>query len=271
MINANVKKQVANKAKKKLPITKRLQNLVIEFDYADFFNSLLWAIIVALIIRTMLFEPFKIPSGSMIPTLQIGDYIFATKYSYGYSKHSLPLSIPLFSDRILFQEPKRGDIIVFRGVRDPSIHYIKRLIGLPGDIIQLKKGILYINNQAIEKKPAGDFRSFGKYGESINYKMYIEKLADDVSYTILDANLNSHHDFPDDTPEYTVPLKMYFFMGDNRNNSTDSRYQKEMGFIPEENLVGKASFIFWSRDFNLYDLLTAFDTGRAFKLINNEN
>lgn len=271
MINATTKKTAASKAKKKLSITKQLQNMVIEFDYADFFNSLLWAIIIALIIRTMIFEPFKIPTGSMIPTLQVGDYIFATKYSYGYSKHSLPLSIPLFNGRIMFQEPKRGDIIVFRGVKDPSIHYIKRLIGLPGDKIQLKRGILYINGQALEKKLAGNFKSFGKLGEPFHYTIYTEKLSDHLSYQILDANLNEHRDFPDDTPEYDIPPQMYFFMGDNRNNSTDSRFQNEMGFIPEENLVGRAAFIFWSRDFNIYDLVTQFDTGRAFTLIHNEN
>lgn len=270
-MNANTKKHSANKRRKALPITKQIQNLIVEFDYADFFNSLLWAIIVALIIRTMLFEPFKIPSGSMIPTLRVGDYIFATKYSYGYSKHSLPLSVPLFSGRVMFQEPHRGDIIVFRGVKDPETHYIKRLIGLPGDKVQVKKGVLYINDKEVERKSAGDFKSSGKFGETINYKIYTEKLEPNVSYQTLDANLNNHRDFPDDTPEYLVPEKMYFFMGDNRNNSTDSRYQKSMGFIPQDNLVGKATFIFWSSDFNLYDLVTNFNTGRAFQLITNEN
>jgi signal peptidase I len=246
-------------------------NKITEFDYAEFFRSLLWAIIIALIFRTMLFEPFKIPSGSMMPNLLVGDYLFASKYSYGYSKHSLPFSIPIFNGRVMFDEPERGDIIVFKGVKDPQIHYIKRLIGLPGDTVQVKRGTLYINDKEIERWQIGNYTRIGSYGEHINHSEYVELLPNGIQYKVLDANLNNHREFPDETIKYQVPAGHYFFMGDNRNHSVDSRFLNQMGFVPEENLVGKAVFMFWTEDFSIQKFLTEFKTGRAFKVIENEN
>ncbi len=244
---------------------------VVDFDYQEFFRSLLWAIIIALIFRTMLFEPFKIPSGSMMPNLLVGDYLFASKYSYGYSKHSLPFSIPLFKGRVLFDQPERGDIIVFKGVKDPQTHYIKRLIGLPGDTVQVRRGVLYVNEQEVERWQSGDYKRTGHFGETINYSEYIEMLPNGVLYKVLDANIDNHREFPDETIKYEVPKGYYFFMGDNRNHSVDSRFLNQMGFIPEENLVGKAVFMFWTEDFSIVDFLTQLKTGRAFTVIGNEN
>lgn len=250
---------------------KYVKQKIIEFDYHDFFKSLLWAIVIAVIFRSMLFEPFRIPSGSMIPNLLIGDYLFASKYSYGYSKHSLPFSIPLFKGRIMEKSPERGDIIVFKGVNDPDTHYIKRLVGLPGDVIQVKKGALYINDQVVPRDRTGNYIRKGQFGEHINYTEYQETLPNGIMYRVLDANENHHMDFPDQTIKYIVPNGHFFFMGDNRNHSVDSRYLKQMGYVPYENLVGKAQFLFWTEDFSILDFITKLKTGRAFKLISDEN
>ncbi len=271
--NSKNSKKPAKSLVKSLPKSgkKYLVNKITEFDYAEFFRSLLWAIIIAIIFRTMLFEPFKIPSGSMMPNLLVGDYLFAAKYSYGYSKHSLPLSLPLFKGRVLFESPERGDIIVFKGVKDPEIHYIKRLVGLPGDTVQVKRGILYINDTEVDRWEIGTYTRIGAYGEHIKHTEYVELMPNGVQYKVLDANLFNHREFPDETIKYQVPEGHYFFMGDNRNHSVDSRFLNQIGFVPEENLVGKAVFMFWTQDFSIFNLLTKFDSGRAFKLIENED
>jgi len=250
---------------------KYISGYINNFDYSEFFRSLLWAIIIALIFRTILFEPFKIPSGSMLPNLQVGDYLFTSKYSYGYSKHSMPFSPPLFKGRILENMPERGDIIVFKGAKDPQTHYIKRLIGIPGDTVQVKRGVLYLNDAEVPRQPSGDYKIAGKYGEQINYSKYTETLPNGVKYTVLDANENFHMSFPDETIKYEIPQGYFFFMGDNRNNSIDSRFLNQMGLIPAENLVGKALFMFWTEDFSIVDFFTSLNTGRAFKVIENEN
>ena len=234
-------------------------------DMQDLFSSLLWAIIIALIFRSFAFEPFKIPSGSMIPTLQVGDYLFASKYSYGYSRYSFPFGVPLFKGRIFFTEPKRGDIIIFKGMRDPQTFYIKRLIGLPGDIIQMKSGVLHINGKPIDRKYLGLSSQKGVYGENINFKEFLETL-EKVEYTAryaVGANLSA---FPDTTDEYKVPEAHYFFMGDNRNMSIDSRFD-QIGIVGQDRLVGKAAFLFWTKDFDFLKFITNLDTGRAFRLV----
>lgn len=199
------------------------------------------ALLLAMIIRTVLFQPFTIPSGSMMPTLLVGDYIFVNKFAYGYSKYSLPFSPDLFSGRILASEPKRGDVIVFRLPTDPNIDYIKRLIGLPGDRIQMIGGVLHINGQAIPKQPDGKFTSDYRLDPGSDVPIFRETLDNGKTYDTLDQSPDSRGD---NTREFVVPAGHYFFMGDNRDNSLDSRF--DVGYVPAENLVGRASVIFFS-------------------------
>lgn len=245
-----------------------LKQTILNINYKEWFSALLWAAVIAIIFRTLMFEPFRIPSGSMIPTLMVGDYLFTEKYKYGYSKYSVPFGIPIFEGRLWFSPPKRGDVIVFKGVNDPYEYYIKRLIGLPGDTIQMKKNVLYINNVPVGRKYIGEFMRPGSMGENIEYSKYLETLPNGIEYETLDANINEHNSFPNNTPKYHVPAHHYFFMGDNRDNSTDSRFLNNMGYVPEDRLVGKAVLLFWSSDFSFIDLVTKGNPGRAFNFIN---
>ena len=199
------------------------------------------ALLLALVIRTLLFQPFSIPSGSMRPTLLEGDYLFVTKWSYGYSRHSLPFSPPLFSGRIWGGTPARGDVVVFKFPPDPSLDYIKRVIGLPGDRIQMKAGELFINGEAVKREKTGEIDNPDITEMRRPVDVYRETLPNNVSYDTLDIDPNS---IGDETREFLVPAGHYFMMGDNRDNSTDSRFN--VGFVPEENLVGRASIIFFS-------------------------
>ncbi|TPW33441.1 signal peptidase I [Martelella alba] len=199
------------------------------------------ALLLALIIRTFLFQPFTIPSGSMMPTLLVGDYIFVNKFSYGFSKYSFPFAPNLFSGRIFGSEPKRGDVVVFRYPPNPSIDYIKRVIGLPGDHVQVKGGIVYINGKAVPRSPDGTFTSDYRNDPGIDIPVYRETLDDGVTYDTLDEINGSRGD---NTREFIVPADHYFMMGDNRDNSLDSRF--DVGFVPAENLVGRASVVFFS-------------------------
>jgi signal peptidase I len=207
-------------------------------------KTIVYAMLIAIAIRTVAFEPFNIPSGSMIPTLLVGDYLFVSKYSYGYSRFSLPLSPPLFSGRIFGHLPQRGDVAVFKLPRDNSTDYIKRIIGLPGDTIQMIHGQLYINGKVVERQPDGDYLAEGD-GPQMLLKRYIETLPNGKKHFILKAS----DDQPlDNTQEYKVPEGDVFAMGDNRDNSLDSRVLNAVGFIPLENLVGRAEFLFFSID-----------------------
>jgi len=239
-------------------------------DVIELARAVLWAVVLALLFRSFFYQPFKIPSGSMLPNLHVGDYLFASKFPYGYGKFSFPVEIPFTGRKLSFWEPVPGDVIVFKGEKDKENFYIKRLIGLPGDVVQIKKGKVFVNGAEIQRSNKGNFTRIGPYGEKTIYSKYVEMLPSGKSYIVLDANLNNHDDFPDQTIKYKVPKGHYFFMGDNRNNSIDSRFLNDMGFIPEENLVGRADFIFWSSDFSIIDFFTRMDTGRAFKVLSDE-
>jgi len=199
------------------------------------------ALLLALVIRTFLFQPFSIPSGSMRPTLLEGDYLFVTKWAYGYSRYSLPFSPPLFSGRIWGGEPERGDVVVFKYPPDPSLDYIKRVIGLPGDHIQMREGQLYINGTAVPREKIGQIDNVDITELARPVDIYRETLPNGVSYETLDLSPNS---VGDNTREFVVPEGHYFMMGDNRDNSTDSRFS--VGYVPAENLVGRANIIFFS-------------------------
>ena len=201
------------------------------------------ALLIALVIRTFLFQPFNIPSGSMKATLLVGDYLFVSKYSYGYSHYSLPLSPPLFSGRLLsFAEPARGDIVVFRLPKDDTTDYIKRVIGLPGDSIQMVDGVLHINGQPVKRERIEDFIDEDEGGRSTRVRRWRETLPNGVTYTTLDLPYNLQ---ADNTEVYHMPPENYFMMGDNRHNSTDSRFP-QVGYVPFENIVGRAQLIFFS-------------------------
>lgn len=257
--------------KEKINLKQKVVNYLNSIDYEDNMKSLLWAAVIALIFRTFLFEPFRIPSTSMLPTLRVGDFFFASKYDYGYSMYSLPIGSDYFEGRIMGSAIPRGDIVVFKIPKD-SQYYIKRIVGLPGDRIQLKRGDLYINDIPCQRKYEGVYKDIGPVGQIRIFNKYVETLPNGVRYHILDSNINNHRDFPDTTAEYIVPQGHYFMMGDNRNNSRDSRYiggVGEMGFIPERNIVGKAYFILWTATFSPEKLWNEFDSVRDFKLLHN--
>ena len=218
-------------------------------------KTLAYAGAIAFGVRSIVVEPFNIPSGSMIPTLLIGDFLFVSKYSYGYSRYSFPLSPPLFgwakNGRILGSFPHRGDVIVFRFTKDTSIDYVKRVIGLPGDKIQIKEGQLYVNGQLAPRDGQGDFEVPDEQGMRVLAKRYTESLPGGVKHDILKYTDEERFDpgseiDPNNTAEYVVPEGDLFMMGDNRDNSSDSRFQNSLGFVPLENVVGKAQFIFFS-------------------------
>lgn len=217
-----------------------------EGGWRDIVTIFVHALIIAFVVRVFLYQPFNIPSGSMQSTLLIGDYLFVSKLSYGYSRYSFPFGLNLFSGRIFAAEPKRGDVVVFKLPRDNSTDYIKRVIGLPGDEINVRGGMLYINGRQVPRRKVDDFVQVDSDGREQRTPRYEETLPNGVKYYVLDARSNGEFD---DVGPYRVPAGHYFMMGDNRDNSTDSREQSPrygVGYVPFENLVGRADIIFFS-------------------------
>ena len=208
----------------------------------DTVKTIVYAVLLAVLIRSLIIEPFRIPSGSMYPTLEVGDYLFVTKYTYGYSKHSFPFSLVPIKGRIFAHAPERGDIVVFKYPKDNRTDFIKRVIGLPGDTIQVSRGKLYINDKLIDRKSVGKYILTEYVVRPETYQEYIETLPEGLTHHILE--ISDHENKVDNTPKLTVPEGHYFVMGDNRDRSDDSRVH--VGFVPEENLVGKARFLFFS-------------------------
>ena len=205
-------------------------------------KSIAFAVFIALLIRSFIAEPYNIPSGSMKPNLLVGDFIFVSKYSYGFSKHSLPFSIPLIPGKIFANTPERGDVVVFKTPENNRTDYIKRVIGLPGDKIEIKNGIIFINGSEILRKKLNDFIDTDNKSSNKRVRMYNEYFFN-KEINILDITDNG---IADNTQLFNVPENHFFVMGDNRDNSQDSRFISTVGFIPYENLVGKAQFIFFS-------------------------
>tara|TARA_B100001121_G_scaffold210947_1_gene184759 strand:+ start:425 stop:1159 length:735 start_codon:yes stop_codon:yes gene_type:complete len=207
-------------------------------------KTLFYALVIAVIIRSLFIQPFYIPSSSMESTLLVGDRLFVTKYSYGFSRHSFPFSPPIFKGRVLDNVPKRGDIVVFKTPSDNRTDYIKRLIGLPGDTIQFIDGDLYINNNLLLKTLKEDNKTLYCGNQKINVAMFEEKISTNKSYIISYRKDISYQN----SDKYLVPENHYFFLGDNRDCSKDSRFLSEVGYVHHDNLVGKAQYLFFSSD-----------------------
>lgn len=223
------------------------KNFIIENTKTIFF-----ALVIAIIIRSLLIQPFYIPSSSMEPTLLIGDRLFVTKYSYGYSKHSFPFSPPIINGRLFSNEPKVGDVIVFKTPADNRTDYIKRLIGLPGDNIQFINGDLFINNNQILKSTVSKSGTIYCGNQTIEVNTFEEKLTNGkIHRTVYLKNYSFQN-----SDVFTVPAEHYFFLGDNRDCSKDSRYLTSVGYVHEDNLVGKAQFIFFSSDFRIASIFS---------------
>ncbi|MEP3430226.1 MAG: signal peptidase I [Roseibium sp.] len=201
------------------------------------------ALLIALVVRTLLFQPFNIPSGSMKDTLLIGDYLFVSKYSYGYSRYSFPFGLAPISGRLFGSDPERGDVAVFKLPSDTSIDYIKRVIGLPGDTVQVIDGIVQINGEPVKREQIDDYIEQSASGAVRRVPRFRETLPNGVSYETLDLTPRGQLD---NTREYKIPEGHYFMMGDNRDNSIDSRVLSRVGYVPYENFIGRAEVLFFS-------------------------
>ena len=215
-------------------------------ETVEILKTVFWALVIALFLRVLLFQPFTIPSASMEPNLYEGDYVVVTKFSYGYSRHSIPFSPPIFKGRIFEKAPQRGDIAVFKTPRDNHTDLIKRVVGLPGDRIQMKQGLLYINDKQVPRVQLPSVREDVGEGYVREVARFQETLPNGKSYVTQDFGPDGQLD---NTEVYTVPAGDYFMMGDNRDNSADSRVPPEaggVGYLPAENLVGRAQIVLMS-------------------------
>ena len=238
--------------------------------FSDNIKTLFYALIIAVVIRSLFIQPFYIPSSSMEPTLLVGDRLFVTKYSYGYSKHSFPFSPPIFDKRIMFKSPKRGDVIVFKTPADNRTDYIKRLIGLPGDKIQFIDANLYLNNSEIFKSKVLNKSKIYCGDKLIDVFRFEEKLSNGKKFHTVYLKDYTYQN----SDEFIVPKDHYFFLGDNRDCSKDSRFLSSVGYVHKRNLVGKAQFIFFSSDKKIGNIFTfwkwhkSIRLNRSFKKIN---
>ncbi|MFL2877433.1 MAG: signal peptidase I [Candidatus Pelagibacter sp.] len=225
-------------------------------------KTLIGALIIAILIRSLIFQPFYIPSSSMEPTLLVGDRIFVSKYKYGYSKHSFPFSPNLTNKRFFTQEPIRGDLVVFKTPEDNRTDFIKRLVGLPGDTIQFVNGDLFINNKKIirVKTKIKNVIRCGNFNLDTN--SFIETLPNGVKYLAVYKKIGSQQN----SRKFKVPLNHYFLMGDNRDCSRDSRYLDSVGYVKNINLVGKAKIIFFSNDTKKSSLIKFWNLKKSFRL-----
>ena len=228
----------------------------------DNLKTLIGALIIAIFIRSLLFQPFYIPSSSMEPTLLVGDRIFVSKYTYGYSKHSFPFS-PNFSNKRFFSKlPERGDLVVFKTPADNRTDYIKRLIGMPGDTIQFINGNLFINDNIISRNEV-EFNKKIKCGKfELDTNAFVETLPNGVKYLAVYKKKGTLKN----TRKFIVPSGHFFLMGDNRDCSKDSRYLDSVGYVNNINLVGKAKLIFFSNDTNISSLLKVWNLGQSFRI-----
>jgi len=224
-------------------------------------KTIIYALIIALIIRSFLFQPFYIPSSSMEPTLLIGDRLFVSKYSYGYSKHSFPFSPNIYNKRLFKKKPERGDVIVFKTPADNRTDYIKRLIGLPGDEIQIINANLYINNKKVLSEKLNKELIINCGETPISITAFKETLPNGKSYNIAYRKNNSMQN----TDKYLVPKNHYFFMGDNRDCSKDSRFLSSVGYVNLNNIVGKARIIFFSNDKKVSSIINFFKWNKSIR------
>ena len=224
-------------------------------------KTLLYALFIAVIIRSIFIQPFYIPSSSMEPNLLVGDRLFVTKYSYGYSRHSFPFSPPLFKNRIFNKSPEKGDVIVFKTPADNRTDYIKRLVGLPGDTIQFIDGLLFINDLEVLKDLKSRKDEIFCGNNLIDVNTFKEKISDKEFITVY----GKHYSFQN-SEKFIVPEKHYFFLGDNRDCSKDSRFLSSVGYVHENNLVGKARVIFFSNDTVKGSLLKFWNLGNSFRI-----
>ena len=224
-------------------------------------KTLFYALIIAIIIRSLLIQPFYIPSSSMEPNLLVGDRIFVTKYSYGYSKHSFPFSPPIFNGRLINGNPSRGDVVVFKTPADNRTDYIKRLIGLPGDVIQFVDSNLYLNSNEVlkSKLSSNDIIFCGK--KKIKVFTFQELLPNQKKYNTVYLQ---DYSFQNSDP-FKVPDNHYFFLGDNRDCSKDSRFLTSVGYVHEDNLVGKAQFIFFSSDKSIGNIFSFWKWNKSIR------
>ncbi len=228
----------------------------------DNVKTLLAALLIAILIRSFIFQPFYIPSSSMEPTLLVGDRIFVSKYTYGYSKHSLPFSPNVSNKRFFSKSPKQGDLVVFKTPADNRTDYIKRLIGMPGDTIQFVNGDLIINDKRIERTQAENIKNIkcGKFKFETN--SYVETLPNGTKHLVVYKKQGSLQN----SKIFKVPQDHYFLLGDNRDCSKDSRYLDSVGYVSTLNLVGEAEIIFFSNDTNISGLFKFWNLDKSFRL-----
>ena len=237
--------------------------------FVENFKTIIYALLIAIFIRSIFIQPFYIPSSSMEPNLLVGDRLFVTKYSYGYSKHSFPFSPNLFIGRLFFNSPKRGDVVVFKTPADNRTDYIKRLIGIPGDIIQFIDGDLFLNDNQILKTKKKSINKIYCGNSNFEANTFEEKLPNGVKYNTVYNKKGSFQS----SDKFIVPKNHYFFLGDNRDCSKDSRFLSSVGYVHKDNLVGKAQIIFFSSDYRIGSILKFWKwteiirTDRFFKII----